>query len=189
MEMRKLGYDPMLLGYTDTSMDPRQYHPNDPALKTYAGTLPALHAARPRQRGRRCLDSVTQGQGLQDRRYARAGLHADRETILAPRSAVPPYPPPPGFKSVDSETSFVVDPRHRLHGEQEGIRWFLHVSILQPHPPFVATEPYNKLYDADKVPPFRGFADPADEEKLHPYVAFSRGNYRAREGHNPEKDP
>ena len=34
-EMRKSGYTPMLFGYTDTSQDPRAYHENDPAVRTY----------------------------------------------------------------------------------------------------------------------------------------------------------
>ena len=62
--------------------------------------------------------------------------------------------------------------------------WFLHLSILQPHPPFAATEPYNKMYDADQVPPFRGLADPEKEAALHPYVGYYRRHFREREGHN-----
>jgi arylsulfatase A-like enzyme len=184
MEMRKLGYDPMLLGYTDTSMDPRQYHPNDPALKTYAGTLPGFTQLVPGSEGDDAWIASLKAKGYR--------IGDTREQACTPIENYPgaekrgPTYPPPGFKSADSETSFVVD--HAIdYMANKKDPWFLHVSILQPHPPFVATEPYNKLYDADKVPPFRGFADPADEEKLHPYVAFSRGNYRAREGHNPEK--
>ena len=32
-EVRQLGLDPMLFGYTDTSADPRGRHPDDPALR------------------------------------------------------------------------------------------------------------------------------------------------------------
>src|SRR4051812_17107902 len=42
MEMRRLGYDPMLIGYTDISLDPRGRDPHDPAARTYAGTLPGF---------------------------------------------------------------------------------------------------------------------------------------------------
>ena len=42
LEMRKLGYDPVLAGYTDTTADPRRYPANDPALKTYEGILPGF---------------------------------------------------------------------------------------------------------------------------------------------------
>ncbi len=184
MEMRKLGYDPMLLGYTDTSMDPRQYHPNDPALKTYAGTLPGFSRLVPGSEGDDAWIASLKAKGYK--------IGDTREQACTPVKNYPgaekrgPTYPPPAFKSADSETSFVVDHAIDFMANQKD-PWFLHVSILQPHPPFVATEPYNKLYDADKVPPFRGFADPADEAKLHPYVAYSRGNYRSREGHDAEK--
>ena len=42
LEMRKLGYDPALIGYTDISLDPRGRDRNDPALRTYSGTLPGF---------------------------------------------------------------------------------------------------------------------------------------------------
>ena len=32
--------------------------------------------------------------------------------------------------------------------------WIAHVSILRPHPPFVAPEPYNRMYDPVTVPGF-----------------------------------
>ena len=42
LEARRAGYTPGLIGYTDTSPDPRQYHPKDPALTGYAGVLPGF---------------------------------------------------------------------------------------------------------------------------------------------------
>ena len=36
-EVRKLGFDPVLFGYTDTSADPRGRDPGDAALRTYEG--------------------------------------------------------------------------------------------------------------------------------------------------------
>src|SRR5712691_6422438 len=41
-EARKAGYDPVLFGYTDTSVDPRLYSAGDPALETYEGVLPGF---------------------------------------------------------------------------------------------------------------------------------------------------
>lgn len=42
-EMRKAGYLPMLFGYTDTSQDPRAFHPNDPAVRTYEYPMNGFH--------------------------------------------------------------------------------------------------------------------------------------------------
>src|SRR5574338_1655208 len=45
LEARKLGYEPALFGYTDTSLDPRGKHPDDPALPAYdEGGMPGVVA-------------------------------------------------------------------------------------------------------------------------------------------------
>ena len=41
---RGLGYDPVLFGYTDTSVDPRTVPPGDPRLFSYEGVLPGFRA-------------------------------------------------------------------------------------------------------------------------------------------------
>src|SRR5688572_18718192 len=41
-EARKAGYNPMLFGYTDTSLDPRGRDPADPLLIGYEGVLPGF---------------------------------------------------------------------------------------------------------------------------------------------------
>src|ERR1700683_5638455 len=41
---REAGYDPVLFGYTDTSVDPRTVPPGDPRLRTYEGVLPGFRA-------------------------------------------------------------------------------------------------------------------------------------------------
>ena len=42
LEVRKAGYRPALLGYTDSGADPRRYPPGDPALRSYGGVLPGM---------------------------------------------------------------------------------------------------------------------------------------------------
>ncbi len=39
LEVRAAGYEPGLIGYTDTSSDPRQYHADDQALKGYGAVM------------------------------------------------------------------------------------------------------------------------------------------------------
>ena len=41
---RAMGYDPVLFGYTDTSIDPRTVPPGDPRLFSYEGVLPGFRA-------------------------------------------------------------------------------------------------------------------------------------------------
>jgi arylsulfatase A-like enzyme len=42
LEARKVGYEPVLFGYTDTAPDPRGRDPQDPALDHYEGVLPGM---------------------------------------------------------------------------------------------------------------------------------------------------
>jgi arylsulfatase A-like enzyme len=48
--VRTARYTPWLIGYTDTTLDPRRLHPNDPRAGTYEQLLPASSNLR-RQRG------------------------------------------------------------------------------------------------------------------------------------------
>src|SRR6201999_62674 len=41
-EVARAGYDPVLFGYTDTSVDPRGVDASDPWLRTYEGPLPGI---------------------------------------------------------------------------------------------------------------------------------------------------
>ena len=48
LEAGKLGYDPVLFGYTDTSRDPRDEAEDSPWLRTYEGPLPGIRRRRER---------------------------------------------------------------------------------------------------------------------------------------------
>jgi arylsulfatase A-like enzyme len=56
-----------------------------------------------------------------------------------------------------------------------------HLSILRPHPPFVAPEPYNALYDPAALPGFVRQPTAEAEGRQHPWLAYqlSRREYRA----------
>lgn len=186
LEMSKLGYDPALIGYTDTSLDPRGRHPGDPALATYAGTLPGFTQLVPGSESEHAWIAY-----LRDKGY-RVG--ATRDEVSAPVANYPgaekrgPTFAPPDYRAEDSETAFTVDAAIRYMTHQQG-PWFLHLSLLRPHPPFIAPEPYNTLYDADDMPDFRGAPTPDQEAKLHPYAAYMQRHFRDREGLDPKLHP
>ncbi|HEV2170877.1 MAG TPA: sulfatase-like hydrolase/transferase, partial [Candidatus Binatus sp.] len=56
-----------------------------------------------------------------------------------------------------------------------------HLSLLRPHPPFVAPEPYNAMYDPAAVPGFTRLATPEEEARQHPWLAhqLNRSAFRA----------
>ena len=45
LEARAAGYDPVLFGHTDTTVDPRTVPDDDPRLEDYEGPLPGFHIA------------------------------------------------------------------------------------------------------------------------------------------------
>ncbi|MCC7049940.1 MAG: alkaline phosphatase family protein [Alphaproteobacteria bacterium] len=182
LEMRRLGYNPALVGYTDISLDPRGRDPNDPALKTYAGTLPGFTQLVP----------GSEGEAAWRRHLANKGYAFPPEPDAA-YAPVKDYARGPGwgptfaparYKAEDSDTAFATDRAidYMVHEQKP---WFMHLSLLRPHPPFVAAEPYNTMYDPAAVPGFKGLGSREEEAKQHPYMAYMMRDFRdhKRDGH------
>jgi arylsulfatase A-like enzyme len=174
-EVRKAGYDPTLFGYTDTSPDPRRYPPGDPALTTYEGVLPGMTV------GLQLPDHMAAWiADLKAKGYRFEGRHDVYRPLLD-------YPgaggrghsfAPPIFKAEDSETTFMANEILKwlsVHGDED---WFVHGVFLRPHPPIIAPEPYNAMYDPGRVPmPVRADS-PLLEAASHPYLAYALENQR-----------
>lgn len=150
LEARKAGYKPALFGYTDVSPDPRQYAPDDDILKSYEGVLPGM-------------DPVTLLNS--DGKPWFAHLKAKGYTVPANPvdifEAQPAYPgaenkgktfAPAKYKSEDSSTAFLVDEVMKYLSVRQNDHWFIHLSFLSPHPPFVVPEPFHEQYDAEDMP-------------------------------------
>jgi arylsulfatase A-like enzyme len=189
LEARKAGYHPALIGYTDTSLDPRAHHPKDPALSTYTGVLPGFTQMVPGSE-----DSHNSAW----RRYLAAkgyeiSLGADEIRSPAPSHAAEPGRGPtfaPAFyKAEHSDTAFMFDRALAYVAARDHRPWFLHLSVERPHPPFIAPEPYNALYDPEEVPGFMGAASAEDEARQHPYLAYLIRHHLERDSHDPERHP
>jgi arylsulfatase A-like enzyme len=173
LEMRKLGYEPTLLGYTDTTPDPRCYAPDDPVLKTYEGILPGFHRvlAMPSTEFPEPWARWLENKGYQlpdnlyDLYYKSVENYPDSEArgkTFAPAK----------YSRDESDTAFTTDLALQFMRRPETRPWFLHISYLKPHPPYLAPEPYNKMYHPDDVSACMGAASIEDEAGQHPYLAF-----------------
>jgi arylsulfatase A-like enzyme len=189
LEARKGGYDPCLLGYTDTSVDPREYHPDDPILSTYAGVLPGFRLMAPGTENDR---NTAWRDYLAAKGYK---IPSGRGEIRRP---VPDYPgaeergptfAPSFYSAEDSDTAFMVNHAISFVESTDKQPWFLHLSVERPHPPFIAPEPYNAMFHPDDVPDFRRAPSPEDESLQHPFVAYMVRNHLGRDGHNPVDQP
>ena len=186
LEFRKLGYDPTLVGYTDITPDPRLHSPQDPVLKTYEGILPGFN---------RVLAMSSENfpeswaQWLEER-----GYEVPKNLRDLYYASVTGYPEvekrgktyaPARHSKEESETAFVTDKAIKFIRRPCTKPWFLHISYLKPHRPYLAPEPYNRLYHPDDVPGFKRAPSVSEEAKQHPFLAYqleqslNYGSYRA----------
>lgn len=167
LEARKVGLDPTLLGYTDTSADPRGLHPSDPALRTYEGPLPGYKPTLlfPEYMAAWMRDLKAKGYAFEGRH----DVYQPRPGFEKPGDRGHRYIPTL-FSAADSDTSFMTN---RVVDWLDGRRhedWFLHCVFLRPHPPVIAPEPYNALYDPADVPLPARKAMPEEEAQQHPHL-------------------
>ncbi|NRA22815.1 MAG: alkaline phosphatase family protein [Oceanospirillaceae bacterium] len=168
LEARKAGYAPALFGYTDVGLDPRQFHPGDTNTRNYEGVLPGM-------------DPVVHVDGLglpwlaflKEKGYetpnraskmmAPAGGH-DKNSAKGKTFA------PAAFKAEHSRSAFLVDEAIRYLSVREQQSWFVHLSFLSPHPPYIAPEPYNSQYKAEDMPLPTRRSTLAEEASQHPWL-------------------
>lgn len=78
---------------------------------------------------------------------------------------------PARVKEEHSETAYMTDRAIEFIRTQGDAPWFLHLSFIKPHWPYIAPAPYNDMYqEAEVVPPLR---DTRERESPNPvYAAF-----------------
>jgi arylsulfatase A-like enzyme len=143
-ECRKYGYKPSLFGYTDSARDPRYLDSTDPRLMHYSEPLAGIDSHSnyefdvPREWVR---DLDRKGYSIPERLF---DLYETKKTGVEWEEGGP-VPLPLNLSKEDHESYFMVDQCMNWVAEQEA-GWMPHLSLLRPHPPFVAPEPYNQMY-------------------------------------------
>jgi arylsulfatase A-like enzyme len=176
LEARQAGYDPVLFGYTSTAPDPTTLDPADPRLETYEGVLPGF---------KQIVNHTTSWLAwLNGRGYEGLSKPADAY------KQVPDYPgaekrgynySPPAYGADESDTAFAAGEALNWLAVNGGRRpWFAHLSFKRPHPPWVAPEPYNAMYDPADVPVPSRAASPDEEAAQHPFLAQMIENHRRK---------
>ena len=186
LELKKAGYETVLVGYTDTAPDPRVYEPGDPELKNCKRILPGFD----RYLGMSSLFLPDHwAKWLQERGYPIPENLSDLyykpvERYPGIENRGKTFAPAPYPKEL-SDTAFLTDQAEnylRSSGERP---WFLHLSYFKPHRPYLAPEPYNRMFHPDDVPQFKRAPTLSDEAKQHPFLAYlldqglKRGYYTA----------
>jgi arylsulfatase A-like enzyme len=178
LEAKKHGYDPVLFGYTDTSVDPRNEDEDSPWLKTYEGPLPGIRPL--------VLMGETPWPWIDDLKKRGFKVPSDPPLTYSMRGEGLEYedggavPKPLVYPPEADEPNFLVN-RAMEYIKSARDPFVLHLSILRPHPPFMAPEPYNEMYDPMRVPGFSRLTTPDDEARQHPWLdhQLSKRTYRA----------
>jgi len=164
---RRAGYEPTLFGYTDVGADPRAHHPDDPALSTYEGILPGMTVRTPLPGDATAWLSWLRSRGIQ---VPEEGF--DRIFLPAEGPVDPPSDAPTRFAAQDSITAFLTGEFLRWLEEQNERPFFAHLSWLRPHPPFIAAEPYNRMFASEDGSAFVRAAHVDAEGAQHPYLDY-----------------
>ena len=167
LEARKAGFDPTLFGYTDTSQDFRTRSLDDPALKTYEGVMPGFTVGMqlPDHMAPWIADLKAKGYDVNGRN----DVYRPDTTKSLPAGRGHNYHPTI-FTAADSETTFMADTVMKWLSVRREENWFVHCVFLRPHPPVIAPEPFNAMYDPADVPLPQRKASATEEAAQHPHL-------------------
>lgn len=167
IELRKLGYDPALLGYTDTANDPRHFPVDHEYLQSYEGPLPGINPVLMMGENPKAWANW-----LGERGY---DIPEPNWKFYTTKADVAEYedggdvPAPLALPAAHHDTHFMVDQTISYLDQQTGA-WCVHLSLLRPHPPWIAPEPYNALYPPETLKQFNRQPDIETEGQQHPFL-------------------
>ncbi len=165
--LRRAGYEPALVGYTTTAPDPRTTGPADPRFTELGDVMDGWRPVGEFGPGHDAYFGWLAHQG-----YA---LPPNRDDIWLPEGedAVPGATHLPArIPAHLSDTTYFTERALEYLKGRNGLPFFLHLGYYRPHPPFVASAPYNAMYSpADMVAPVRADSAEAEAEQ-HPLLRF-----------------
>jgi len=176
LEARRAGYEPMLFGYTDTTVDPRTVAADDPRLRSYEGVLPGFEVV---------VNDPSEGAGpLEWAQWLESrgvDVPADPRDLYRGDCDHPgadehsEWWAPARFGADDTETAFMVSQLIDWFTRRDDADpWFVHASFIRPHPPYRNPVGYHDRYQADDVPDFRGHRTREDHAASHPLAALTQ---------------
>ena len=182
--VRAAGYDPVLFGYTDTTPDPRDYAADHPALTDYEGVLPGINV-----KVLLTANISTWVDWLAQRGYEIPEPTRDLYRLKQEQPEWEAGGPSAAALRVPADlhdTYFMTEQMIDYVREQAArdLPWCAHLSLLRPHPPWIAPAPYNSRYHPDSLPPFVRAPSPEDESSQHPWLAWQLAQ---RENRAPEQ--
>jgi len=170
-ELRRGGYDPALVGYTTTTPDPRKTAPNDPRFFVLGDIMEGFHSVGAFE-NRDAYFGWVAGQGFE--------LPSTREDIWRPQGASDggATAKPAVIPKELSDTAWFTERGLDYLRGRAGKPWFLHLGYYRPHPPFIASEPYNSMYRPEDMPKVVRAASPKEEARQNALLAYYVNNIK-----------
>lgn len=163
MESRKAGYDPLLFGYTDTAVDPKQRHRKDPDVGSEETVMEGFsEQVEMRFKASMPWRAYLKSQGYDIPAYSEFYHPVPKKAGTAARPNDPAF-----YKAEDSDTAFLTNRFLREMAVRTEKKWFAHLTYIRPHPPLVAPAPYNKMYKPKDLPA------PAPAGDVHPFTVLA----------------
>jgi arylsulfatase A-like enzyme len=165
--LRATGYDPALVGYTTTTPDPRSTGAADPRFRVLGDNMDGFRTVGAFEPNMEGYFGWLAHQGF--------ALPERREDIWLPEGG-DAHPGATGLPSRVpahlSDTAFFTEKALTYLKGRGGKPFFLHLGYYRPHPPFIASAPYNAMYSADDMTPPRRAATPDAEARQHALLDF-----------------
>ncbi|MCR9214009.1 MAG: sulfatase-like hydrolase/transferase [Proteobacteria bacterium] len=171
LEARKLGYDPLLYGYTDTTPDPRILGEEHPAFNTYEGIMPGFEIGMSLPSHNEPWLAYLEEQGYNVPGPGYEIYFPDPEFSLPPNrhsSYVPSR-----FKAKDSETAWLTDCLLKDLSKSGSDPYFYHLTYLRPHPPFISPPEFHDLYQPEGMQPAIRERSLEEMRACHPFLDFA----------------
>lgn len=170
-ELRRGGYDPALVGYTTTTPDPRTTAPNDPRFFVLGDIMEGFHSVGAFE-NRDAYFGWVEGQGFE--------LPKNRDDVWRPQGASDggATAKPAVIPKELSDTAWFTERGLSYLRGRSGKPWFLHLGYYRPHPPFIASEPYNSMYRPEDMPKVVRAASPEEEGKQNALLAYYVNNIK-----------
>ena len=183
LELRKNGYDPVLFGYTDTANDPRAFDENDPVLENYEGPLPGINPV-----GMMGSNIEPWANWLAKKGHEIPSPTSDlyfnqREQENEQDKEKPAALDMPKEHHV---TWFMVD-QVMDYIESNEEQFCVHLSLLRPHPPWIAPEPYNSMYSPEMLEDYARSESAEQEAEQHPWLDWALKQPAFAAPDNPEE--
>ena len=169
LELREHGHSPALFGYTDTVLDPRTRATSVSEDALREGVLPGLTPIV--ELGKTLTAVEPWVEWLRDKRYSVPDVGADlyrEKKYSSDWEDGADMPNPLKVPAELHDTFFMADQVLDYIRDREG--WCVHLSLLRPHPPWTAPEPYNAIYAPEELADFVQPNSFSEECANHPFL-------------------